>query len=66
MLIRINGQQHNLLGPVNIQSLLEDLGYRSQFVAVAVNSHCIPRLKFVDFTIHANDEIEILAPMAGG
>ncbi len=66
MQVRINGHDKKLKGPVNIEGLLEELGYRNSFVAVAVNRHCIPKQHFQDRLVQEQDEIEILAPMAGG
>ena len=66
MQVRVNGQSRRLNGPVTIQGLLEELGYRNQFVAVALNQHCVPVQQFQDKHIQDQDEIEILAPMAGG
>jgi thiamine biosynthesis protein ThiS len=66
MQVRINGQFRSLNGPTTIQGLLEDLGYRNHFVAVALNQQCIPTQQFQDKLVKDQDEIEILAPMAGG
>jgi sulfur carrier protein len=66
MQVRINGQFRQLNGPTSIESLLEELGYRNQFVAVALNQQCIPKQQFQDKLVKDQDEVEILAPMAGG
>ena len=66
MEVCINGQSRDLAGPTNIQSLLDELGYRNGFVVVALNRQCIPRQQFHQQLINERDEIEILAPMAGG
>jgi len=66
MQVRINGQFRDLNEPKTIQSLLEELGYRDHFVAVALNQQCIPLQQFQDKLVKDQDELEILAPMAGG
>lgn len=66
MQIVINGQKMELSSPVTVQGLLELLGYQKASVAVALNSNCVPRQQFVDCVIEDRDEVEILAPMAGG
>ncbi len=66
MQVRINGQFRQLNGPTSIETLLEELGYRNHFVAVALNQQCIPKQQFQDKLVTDQDEVEILAPMAGG
>ncbi len=66
MQVRINGQSCELSGPTTIAGLLEQLGYRNHFVAVAINQSCIPKQKFLEQNVEDQDDIEILAPMAGG
>ena len=66
MQVRINGQFRQLNGPTSIETLLEELGYRNHFVAVALNQQCIPKQNYQDKLVEDQDEIEILAPMAGG
>ncbi|MCX6127485.1 MAG: sulfur carrier protein ThiS [Proteobacteria bacterium] len=66
MQVRINGQSHELAGPMTVAGLLEFLGYRDVSLAVAINANCIPRRQFADYKVDESDEIEILAPMAGG
>ena len=66
MQVRINGQFRQLNGPTSIETLLEELGYSNHFVAVALNQQCIPKQQFQDKLVTDQDEVEILAPMAGG
>lgn len=66
MQVRINGQFRQFNGPTSIETLLEELGYRNHFVAVALNQQCIPKQQFQDKLVKDQDEVEILAPMAGG
>ena len=66
MQITINGTATTLDQPVSIQDLLHRLGYLDHFVAVAVNQSCVLRRDFGLQFIKADDQIEILAPMAGG
>jgi sulfur carrier protein len=66
MQVRINGQFRQLNEPTSIETLLEELGYRNHFVAVALNRQCIPKQQFQDKLVKDQDEVEILAPMAGG
>jgi thiamine biosynthesis protein ThiS len=57
MQVRINGQVRKLNGPTSIQTLLEELGYRNHFVAVALNQQCIPKQQFQDKLVTDQDEV---------
>ncbi|RZA20891.1 MAG: sulfur carrier protein ThiS [Proteobacteria bacterium] len=64
--IHINGKPSTFKETLSIDQLLSELGYKDHFVAVAVNSQCILRKNYGTHQIQSADEIEILAPMAGG
>jgi sulfur carrier protein len=66
MQIIINGQPTPLEKPLSVQELLHRLGYLDHFVAVAVNQECVLRRNYGTQFVQAEDQIEILAPMAGG
>jgi thiamine biosynthesis protein ThiS len=66
--ITVNGARRPHEAPQSLDELLRTLGYRERlpFVAVAVNRRCVPRAAHATTTVVAGDEVEILAPMAGG
>ena len=66
--ITVNGRPTAYTTPQMLQELLVTLGYRDRlpFVAVAVNRRCIARAAHATTAIVAGDDVEILAPMAGG
>lgn len=67
MSLTVNGEKIELPSPsMTVAELLELLGYKDHFVAVAINSDCIRRLDFESHRLSASDKVEILAPMAGG
>ncbi len=66
MQILINGKPTTLEKPVSVQDLLHRLGYLDHSVAVAVNQECVLRRDFGLQFVQDEDQIEILAPMAGG
>jgi sulfur carrier protein len=66
MNVTINGKPATLDGEQSLSELLDSLGYQNQFVAVAVNRACVKRSAYGETVIQERDEIEILAPMAGG
>ena len=66
MLVKVNGETRELTASTTIAELLGELGYSNAFVAVAVNHACVPRASYGSTEVADHDEIEILAPMAGG
>jgi sulfur carrier protein len=66
MEIILNGQPQNIAHERTIAELLCDLGYVQKFVAVAVNGTCVRRADFDTRRVSPGDDIEVLAPMAGG
>ena len=66
MQIRINGESRQVEESATLQQLLRNLGYQESYVAVAVNKSCIKRSDLAVTQVKAGDDIEILAPMAGG
>jgi sulfur carrier protein len=66
MEIILNGQREELEASCTITELLTDLGYVQKFVAVAVNGTCVRRADFDTRRVSEGDDIEVLAPMAGG
>ena len=62
----VNGSSRQIREAKTVQELLNELGYGEALVAVAVNRSCVRRSNYDLHEIKAGDEIEILAPMAGG
>lgn len=66
MTIFVNGNPTTMDQPCSIDALLAQLGYEECFVAVARNREHVRRSEFRNTQITNGDEIEILAPTAGG
>ncbi len=66
MNVIINGDPRRLEGAPSVAELLKTLGYENPFVAVAVNRTCVRRAEFSSTPVKDGDQVEILAPMAGG
>ena len=65
--LKINGESVQLPRErATVSELLAELGYAKGFVAVALNRTCVRRSEFATTPVNAGDEVEILAPMAGG
>ena len=66
MQITINGEPRTIQEKSTISDLLVQLEYNSKHVAVALNKNCILKKNYQQTVLSANDDVEILAPMAGG
>lgn len=66
MNLLVNGTPTQIDQATTVHELLGELGYRDSFVAVALNRACVRRSEFASTPLAAGDEVEILAPMAGG
>lgn len=66
MNIILNGQPGTIPAGMTVTAALDSWGYQDHFVAVAINRTCVPRSDFDQRKILEGDDIEILAPMAGG
>ncbi len=64
--LKVNGEAKQVLEAASVAALLAGLGYRDAFVAVAVNRAVVPRRCYATTPVRDGDEVEILAPMAGG
>lgn len=66
MTIRLNGETHELAGPMTISDLLEALGIDPRRVAVEHNLYIIKRNRYGDTMLAAGDEVEIVNFVGGG
>ena len=66
MTIRLNGEQHELAGPITISALLAELGIDPRRVAVEHNLRIIKRDRYAHTEIVAGDEVEIVNFVGGG
>ena len=66
MNIKINGKQDEIDDTITISKLIEKYNYHNRSIAVAINQEFIPHVKYNEIVIHEDDDIEFVAPMAGG
>jgi sulfur carrier protein len=66
MLIRLNGDPHELPGPLTVSELLTRLEIDPRRVAVEHNLVVLKRGTFDTTTVHEGDEVEIVNFVGGG
>lgn len=66
MQIRVNGDSMEIDSNISVDQLLSRMEITSSRVAVAINYECVRRGEYATRSIQSGDEIEILAPQAGG
>ena len=66
MKIRLNGDAHELAGPLSISALLAALGIDPRRVAVEHNRVVVKRRAYDGTAINDGDEIEIVNFVGGG
>jgi len=64
--IILNGEPHQLSGPLTAAELLERLGLRREGVVVERNETIIRRDQLDQVTIAGGDRIEVIQMIAGG
>ena len=62
----INGEEKALPQPLSLASLLTQLGYRPQLVAVELNGIIVKQAAFNTTTITDADKLEIVSFVGGG
>lgn len=66
MRIKLNGDLHDLAGPMTVSELLAHLGIDARRVAVEHNLVVLKRAMFDRTTIKDGDEIEVVNFVGGG
>ena len=66
MHITVNGEPHDLPGPLSVAALLARLGVTAARVAVEVNEDVVPRGTYESHTVAAGDRVEIVQFVGGG
>ncbi len=66
MTIRLNGEPHDIAGPVTISELLAELNIDPRRVAVEHNLVIVKRDRYGSVVISEGDEIEIVNFVGGG
>jgi thiamine biosynthesis protein ThiS len=66
MTITLNGDPHDVPGPLTVSQLLSQLQIDPRRVAVELNLIVLKRDMFATMTIHEGDEVEIVNFVGGG
>jgi sulfur carrier protein len=65
MQVIVNGERIEVAAN-DLRSLIDELDYDATHVAVAVNTHVVPRARWAATNLETGDEIEIISPRQGG
>ena len=66
MTIILNGEPHELVVPITVAALLQQLELEARNVAVEVNSDVVPRQRHAEVVLHDGDRLEIVTLVGGG
>lgn len=66
MTIRLNGERHELPGPLSVLALLERLHINPRLVAVECDRVVVKRERYADTLVTDGAEVEIVAFVGGG
>lgn len=66
MQITLNGEPHELEGPLSVADLLQQLSIDARRVAVEHNYEILRRPLYADTMVHEGDRIEIVNFVGGG
>ena len=66
MQIFVNGHAYRIEHPVNLNNLLQQLGYCGETFAIALNGDFVPRTSYLHTEINDGDTLDVVAPVVGG
>lgn len=66
MRLRLNGERTELADGTTVAELVAARADQDRRVAVAVNSEVVPRSTWAGTPLHEDDDVELLAAVAGG
>jgi thiamine biosynthesis protein ThiS len=66
MKVIINGDDHQLDGPISLSGLVESLGMKADRVAVELNLDIVPRNRWIETQLADGDRLEIVHFVGGG
>lgn len=66
MIIKVNGEDLDIDNQSTAATLITQLGYQDQRIALEVNEAIISKSKHVEFTLNEGDKVEIIKAVGGG
>ena len=66
MTIKLNGDPHELQGPLSISALLQELDIDARRVAVELNLNVVKKAAYESSVVNDGDEVEIVNFVGGG
>ncbi|RUM83235.1 MAG: thiamine biosynthesis protein ThiS [Candidatus Thioglobus sp.] len=66
MIIKVNGEDLEINNQSTAATLITQLGYQDQRIALEVNEAIISKSKHVEFTLNEGDQVEIIKAVGGG
>lgn len=66
MRIQLNGQDHELPGPITLAALVERLGLDARKIAIERNLEIVPRSTYAGTLLGEGDRLEIVNFVGGG
>ena len=66
MTIQLNGDPHEVTGPLSVSALLQHLEIDARRVAVELNMAVVKKAAYDSSVINAGDEVEIVNFVGGG
>jgi sulfur carrier protein len=66
MRIILNGEPRDLVGPLSVEALLDQLGLDGRTVAVELNRQVVKRVQYGTTLVEDASEVEIVAFVGGG
>lgn len=66
MQLLVNGERVDIESGKSLSELLQQLGYRGETFAVALNGDFVSRGTYEQTSLSAGDSLDIVAPVVGG
>jgi thiamine biosynthesis protein ThiS len=66
VMVRINGEEHEVPQEITLGSLVERLGFNPALVAVEKNGQVVPRSEIDSTSVSSGDDLEIVEFVGGG
>ena len=66
MNIIVNGEKFVFPNSLNIEELIDYLGFQNQRIALEVNETIIPKSNHSTYTLSNNDRVEVIKAVGGG